>query len=428
MGLCNILHKRPSNLQLLRGETVQHEKVRCLEAQASTAEQYYVAELGRQDPVGAAKEVLKFDGIFDPNEGLWYSNDLVSGTGDDSQVPWARGAWFNPNPFALGFYVSGYFSVPQEFGNFVLNRSAVFSRQGDAEAIAPFYTTKSYHAKKIERAVIVLAGQWRDSWEYINLMDNAYNVAQKYEELNVKKDTVLSLSPMFFNQMDRGRGSVKDKEISFEDAGWSSGGTVREPSAFKNLSSFDVLDYLVDMVMNKSRFPNLKTVVIAGHSMGGQMALHYAVGKKPMPYDDRIRYWVGDPGAYTYMSSSRPFSTKNCDTFDDWPYSVRNVSTMPSYVQGHAGINGSNLVKLFRSRNIHFAIAENDNGAGVESCEAATQGPNRIARGSEWIIAQGNSSEGWPSHHTVDYMPEISHQDYPAMAYYFSLKHIFSDN
>jgi len=182
------------------------------------------------------------------------------------------------------------------------------------------------------------------------------------------------------------------------------------------------------MVMDKSKFPNLKNVVIAGHSMGGQMALHYVMTKKPMSYDNKISYWVGDPGAYTYLSSSRPFSTKNCDNYNDWPYSITNVASLPNYAQSHAGPNGSRLEDLFRSRKVHFAVAENDNGAGVKSCAAQTQGPNRIARASEWIVAQGNSSRGWPSRHTLDYMPGISHQDYPAMAYYYSLKHIFAEN
>ncbi|WFD20150.1 hypothetical protein MCAP1_002394 [Malassezia caprae] len=391
-------------------------------------EQQFVAELGRQDPVEAAKEVLnKFDGILDPDEGLWYKNDLVHGTGNDGQVPWARGAWFHLNPVAAGTYAKGYIRVPSHFHNFVLNRTTVIAKRNDSEAILPYYTMKSYDPKKIERVVIVLAGMWRDPWIYINLMGNAYKIAQKYDELNVNDDSVLIMAPMLFNQLDRDRGAVKDKELSFHDSGWSAGGTAREPRAFKNITSFDVLDFMIDMVMDKSRFPNLKKVVLAGHSMGAQLALHYAIAKKPGPHEDKISYWVGDPGSYVYMSSSRPFSTEDCDSYNDWPYSITNVSTLPKYARHHAGPNGTDLEKNFRSRKIHFAVAENDNGAGVTSCAAKTQGPNRIARASEWIVAQGNSSEGWSSQHTLDYMPGISHQDYPAMAYYFSLKHIFSD-
>ncbi|WFD27312.1 hypothetical protein MNAN1_002308 [Malassezia nana] len=390
------------------------------------AEQYYVAELGRQDPVSAAKQVLKFDHILDPDEGLWYKNDIVQGTGNNKQVPWSRGAWFNLNPIATGTFETGYSSIPQEFNYFFLNRTTVIDKKNGSEAILPFYTMKSYNASDIERVVIMLPGQWRNSWVHANILGNAYNIARKYEELNVKKDSVLIMSPMFFNQLDRNRGVVKDNEISFKDAGWSAGGTVRQPSEFKHLSSFDVLDFMIDMVMDKSQFPNVKTVVVAGHSMGAQMAFRYAAVRKPTSYDDQITYWVADPGAYTYSSDSRPFPTKDCDSYNDWPFSIRNVSSLPKYASGHAGTNGSNLIKLFRGRKIHFAIAENDNGKGVQNCAAETQGPNRIARGSEWIIAQGNSSGGWPSQHTVDYMPGISHQDYPAMAYYFSLKHIFS--
>ena len=397
-------------------------------ADVSMEEQQLVSELGRQDPVAAAKHVLKFDGILNPFQLPWHFTNIISGTGDEAQVPWARGAQYNSDPWALGLYQTGYLYIPQEFGNFVLKRTSLFSEKDGKNATAPFYSTKSYNPKKIERVIIVLPGQWRNSWTYINMMGNALNVAYKYPELKVKEDSVLILSPMFFNQKDRDSGSVKNNEISFHDAGWSAGGSVREPREFKHISSFDALDSMIDMVMDKSKFPNLKNVVIAGHSMGGQMALHYVMTKKSMSYDDKISYWVGDPGAYTYLSSSRPFSTKNCDNYNDWPYSITNVASLPNYAQNHAGPNGSHLEDLFRSRKVHFAVAENDNGAGVKSCAAQTQGPNRIARASEWIVAQGNSSRGWPSRHTLDYMPGISHQDYPAIAYYYSLKHIFSDN
>lgn len=388
-------------------------------------EQQLVAELSRRSPVEAAKKVLKFNGILNEFQLPWCITNYVPGTGNEAQVPWGRGAWFNSNPLAVGIYQTGYIYIPQDFGNFVLNRTTVIAKMNGTEAIAPFYTMKSYNAKKIERVVIVIPGQWRNSWAYINLMDNALNVARKYPELNVKDDSVLLLSPLFFNQMDRFSGSAKHNEISFHDTLWSSGGSARIPVEFRDLSSFDVLDFMTNMVMDKSKFPNLKKVVIAGHSMGGQMALHYAIAKKLGPNEDKISYWIGDPGAYTYMNSSRPFSTKDCDNYNDWPYSITNVNTLPKYARDHAGPNGSHLVDNFRSREIHFAVAENDNGAGVKNCAARAQGPNRIARASEWIIAQGNSSQGWPSRHTVDYMPGISHQDYPAMAYYYSLKHIF---
>lgn len=39
------------------------------------AEQQFVAELGRQDPVAAAKQVMKFKGILDEFQFPWYFTD-----------------------------------------------------------------------------------------------------------------------------------------------------------------------------------------------------------------------------------------------------------------------------------------------------------------------------------------------------------------
>lgn len=94
------------------------------------------------------------------------------------KVPWARGASFKLNPLALGIYQTSYVSIPQEFGNFVLNRTTAIAEKEDAKAIVPFYIMKNYNATKIERVLIVFPGQWRNSWAYINLMSNALNVAK----------------------------------------------------------------------------------------------------------------------------------------------------------------------------------------------------------------------------------------------------------
>ncbi|KOS15993.1 hypothetical protein Malapachy_3043 [Malassezia pachydermatis] len=397
-------------------------------AQGTMLEQVRVSELSRSDPIGAAKQVIQFPHILRENASLWFQNNNVSGTGDDAQVPWGRGAWFSWNPWALGEFETGYVWVPTDFDMFHLDRSESIGKINGTEGKIPYYVNKDYDASKIKRAVIIWPGQWRDSWKFINLLGNAYRVAQKYPELEVHDGEVLMISPLFLNEDDMSAGAATKDQLVFAKSGWSAGGTARSPEVFKHVSSFDVIDHFVNKTLNKDHFPNLETTVVAGHSMGGQAALHYAMLKNPTSDEDRVRIWVGNPGSYVWLDDSRPFSTKGCDGYTNWPYGVSDIKTIPKYARSRAGENGATLIRNFRERHIHFAISENDNGQGVTHCEAMAQGPNRIARGTEWVLAQGNSTAGWSDKHTLNYIAGASHQDYVTMAYYYSLKHIFSDN
>ena len=156
---------------------------------------------------------------------------------------------------------------------FMFNRTFVIASKDGKVAKSPFYVNKEYDPKKIERAVVFWPGQWRDSWRYANYVGNAFHVALKYPELDVKSDNVLIILPLFMNQKDESRHALREDEISFSGSGWSVGGTVRHPREFRHLSSFDVMDKYIDMLMDKNQFPNLKKIVVGGNSMGAQASL-----------------------------------------------------------------------------------------------------------------------------------------------------------
>ena len=132
-------------------------------------------------------------------------------------------------------------------------------------------------------------------------MGNAYHVAQKYPELDVKSDNVLIILPAFMNEKDESRHALHDDEISFHGTGWSVGGTVRQPREFKHLSSFDVMDKYIDKLMDKNQFPNLKKIVVGGHSMGAQASLRYAFLRDKPEQDHAVKFWIGIAGADVWL-------------------------------------------------------------------------------------------------------------------------------
>lgn len=51
---------------------------------------------------------------------------------------------------------------------------------------------------------------------------------------------------------------------------WSAGGNNQYPYTSTKTSSFTVLDNLVQYFDNQALFPNMKQIIVAGHSLGAQ--------------------------------------------------------------------------------------------------------------------------------------------------------------
>ena len=58
---------------------------------------------------------------------------------------------------------------------------------------------------------------------------------------------------------------------------WRSGGTATNND---KLTSFDFTDEILRKLAKKDVFPNLKAIVVAGHSAGGQYVNRYAMANK----------------------------------------------------------------------------------------------------------------------------------------------------
>jgi pimeloyl-ACP methyl ester carboxylesterase len=171
------------------------------------------------------------------------------------------------------------------------------------------------------------------------------------------------------------------------------------------LTSFDFADELVRRVADRSLFPNLKHIVIAGHSGGGQYTLRYAMASRV--HDTvgvPISYVVSNPDALVYLDEQRPtpgaypaaaagprflppafteafapfVDARNCTTFDDWQYGLRNRT---GYT---AALPDEQLKRQLASRQVTYLLGGADIipfGGFDDSCPALAQGPTRLARG-----------------------------------------------
>jgi len=184
---------------------------------------------------------------------------------------------------------------------------------------------------------------------------------------------------------------------------WRSGGVAVGPD---RLSSFDVIDEIVRRLARKETFPNLKNVVIAGHSAGGQFVIRYemtnAVHETP---GVAISYVVANPSSYAYVDALRPIAGtlppmgtpvaptaastwtpaftvypdgRSCPGFDVWPYGLRNRP------EALARIAPDEIVSRLVSRPVTYLLGEADVlplGVFDTSCPAVAQGTSRLGRG-----------------------------------------------
>jgi len=187
------------------------------------------------------------------------------------------------------------------------------------------YRTYSLESKNpaITRAVVMVHGAGRDA-------DNYFRTAVAAAFLAGALENTVVISPRFASNDGRGcRDLLAANEVSWPCNGdsWRSGGI---SPGNENLNSFAFADEILRKLARKDAFPNLKAIVVAGHSAGGQFVNRYEMANTV--HDTLgvpVTYVVSNPSSYAYLDSMRPnaetefhaFSdARNCTTFDAWPY------------------------------------------------------------------------------------------------------------
>jgi hypothetical protein len=254
----------------------------------------------------------------------------------------------------------------------------------------------------ITRAVIVVHGAGRDA-------DNYYRSALAGAFLAGALQTALVIAPRIASGADAGCGdSLAANEISWHCNSWREGGpSVSHPGA----TSFDFLDEILRKLARRDVFPNLRGIVVTGHSAGGQVANRYGMTSKV--HDGLgvpVRYVVANPSSYAWPTNERPTGPaawplqagapgfvpaldpstpafrplrdgRGCTSYDQWPYGFKNRTGYS------ASISDSQLTRQLVTRPFAYLLGEDDilPLSGFDSsCEAMAQGPTRQARGQAY--------------------------------------------
>jgi len=251
----------------------------------------------------------------------------------------------------------------------------------------------------ITRALVVVHGAGRDA-------DNYYRSALAAGFLaGALQDTII-VAPRFASSEGTDcTDKLAENEINWTCNGadsWRYGGPATSAPA---VASYDLIDEILRKLAKKETFPNLRAIVVAGHSAGGIFVTRYEMSntvheKLGVP----VSYVVANPSSYAYPAPLRPTSlaypvtaaapgympvppkeafvrfadASNCETYDRWPYGFKNRTGYSAKLSDEA------LKAQLISRPVTYLLGELDilPLAGMDqSCAAMAQGPTRLARG-----------------------------------------------
>lgn len=253
----------------------------------------------------------------------------------------------------------------------------------------------------VERAVVVIHG-WHRSGLKVGEIAAAFG-------REAAAHTVV-VAPQFLISADVQAHNLTASVLRWGVNDWKSGRPALGPSP---ISAFDAVDAIVARLADRRIFPNLHTIVIAGHSAGGQLVQRYAaVGHAAAKAGTEIhvRYVVANPSSYLYFGGARPSATAEagipCPTVNRWPYGLEG--TLPPYVrvtaaQAEANYVAHDVVYLLGTADVDPHHPELD-----RSCAAEAQGATRFERGRAYAEAL-RAREGGHLAQLIIEVPGVGH-------------------
>jgi pimeloyl-ACP methyl ester carboxylesterase len=238
----------------------------------------------------------------------------------------------------------------------------------------------------ITRAIVVIHGKGRN-------VDGYFEAIKKAAHEAGASATTLIIAPQFLNDVDIPAHRLDATFLRWKRGEWSAGEDADGPA---DISSFSVVDQLMMILTDKTRFPALKEVVLAGHSGGGQYVQRYAIVghaiDKLTQNGIALRFIVANPSSYFYFDDERPNNdgvlthyaqAASCKNFNHWRYGPIHA---PSYVRQDLLVD---LKKLYFSRPIIYLLGTADTDPNHpdldKSCAGEAQGPNRLMRGKAFF-------------------------------------------
>jgi pimeloyl-ACP methyl ester carboxylesterase len=282
--------------------------------------------------------------------------------------------------------------------------------------------------ERVRRALIMIHGTNRNADHYFSTATAAAFLADALDDAVV-------IAPRIASADGSCRDQLAQDEVSWSCGGdsWRSGGT---SPVNKDLTSFDFVDEILKKLADKRTFPNLRAIVVAGHSAGGQFVARYEMANKiHETLGVPVSYVVANPSSYAWPDSTRPLAaddalpanavlgwkeekphtnfsygafegSASCQNFDRWPFGL--TQRTGGYT---AGMSDAQLKKQLAARPTTYLLSQVDTlplGGFDSSCSAMAQGATRRARGEAYVKFV---NEHLGAKHDVQIVSECGHND-----------------
>lgn len=242
----------------------------------------------------------------------------------------------------------------------------------------------------VERGYIMVHGTNRNAEDYFRWALASTIAADRLDRTAV-------VAPHFKARTPGGRGdAVESGEWFWTNEGWKAGLAALNG----DVTSYAVMDRILECFNDAARWPDLREVVVAGHSAGGQYVQRYAAFNRQEPrMRVRVRYVPANPSSYVYPDELRlgqggactpqgactgeftPYwDAGNCTTYNRYRYGLEQL-------EGYAaGLDPEQVRKQFAARDVTYLVGEldtrTDDPTLDKSCPAQAQGANRRERGA----------------------------------------------
>jgi hypothetical protein len=226
--------------------------------------------------------------------------------------------------------------------------------------------------ENLTQAVFVIHGASHNADDYYSYLSNSLNAE------SLSESTVL-ISPFFRNTSTGSNDDFYWASVNYRDGD--------ESSNTNKISSFKVMDELINRLANKTHFPVLERIVITGQSSGGRFTHVYAAANSvETTYPDITFDYIVSESQYFYYpdgqrineSSNTLYTPTGCAGYEIWPF---GYSVTPPYL---TGIPEPQFNERFVNRSIHYLLGGAggvDGSLNTTACEATVLGSTRLQRG-----------------------------------------------
>jgi hypothetical protein len=258
----------------------------------------------------------------------------------------------------------------------------------------PLYATGDLLAghPAVTRFVVMINGTLRNADAYFATTVDSARAA------GVDPTEVLIAVPQFLATVDADAHTLDADTPYWTPEGWKIGDRTVRPA--RGPSSYAILDAIVTAALDRDRFPSLRTVVIAGHSAGGQYVHRY------IPFNRvyaalraagiEARYVVANPSSYLYFDDRRvtaegtlaPYPRASCSEFNRYRYGLEELNEYGRAALAASG-GGAGLAREYGRRTVTYLLGAEDtdphNASLDTSCGAGAQGATRFVRGQRYF-------------------------------------------